>query len=235
MKTFKSHANFNADSRKRKTEKIVKVISHYHDLSNCSVLDVGCGSGYISSYIGKQAKKLIAIDVVDERKEKSGYQFIKYSINKKFPLNDNLFDIVILNFVLEHVYEKERLLREIHRVMRKGGICYLSVPNKFLIIEPHYKLPFLSIIPKRISNYYIRLFKRGNYYDVFPLFYWQYNQMLNKLGFRVEHISTQVIKKYKFYGLSDSILFRIFSLFPNAIIDRLSFLMPSFIYICFKF
>ncbi|OGO64260.1 MAG: hypothetical protein A2Z45_07030 [Chloroflexi bacterium RBG_19FT_COMBO_55_16] len=40
-------------------------------------------------------------------------------------------------------------------------------------MEEHYWLPLLSWPPRPLSNLYMRLFQRGNVYDVYPLFYWQ--------------------------------------------------------------
>ena len=44
------------------------------------------------------------------------------------PFNDNQFDYILCNHVLEHVYDDQMAMNEIFRVLRKGGIAILQVP-----------------------------------------------------------------------------------------------------------
>ena len=75
-----------------------------------------------------------------------------------------MFDVVLLNHVLEHVLGQQDLLNEILRVLRPGGICYLATPNRYCILEPHYRLPFLSWLPRSSANLYVRLTGHGPKY-----------------------------------------------------------------------
>jgi len=45
------------------------------------------------------------------------------------PFEDNSFDIVILDQVLEHIINLKLAMKEIKRVLDKGGICYINVPD----------------------------------------------------------------------------------------------------------
>ena len=45
------------------------------------------------------------------------------------PFPDAMFDIVVCNHVLEHVFETENALRDLRRVTAPGGIILLGVPN----------------------------------------------------------------------------------------------------------
>ena len=51
------------------------------------------------------------------------------------------------------------------RVLDRGGVCYLAVPNKWVLLEPHFRLPFLSWIPERLRDPYVRAARRGERYD----------------------------------------------------------------------
>jgi SAM-dependent methyltransferase len=43
----------------------------------------------------------------------------------------------------------EALLDEVWRVLKPGGLAYLACPNRYSLVEPHYRLPFLSWFPVR--------------------------------------------------------------------------------------
>lgn len=59
-------------------------------------------------------------------------------------------------------------LSELARVLRPSGIGYLAVPSRWMLVEPHYRLPFLSWMPQRAADAYVRLTGRGEYYDCRP-------------------------------------------------------------------
>ncbi|HGJ64225.1 TPA: class I SAM-dependent methyltransferase [bacterium] len=46
----------------------------------------------------------------------------------QLPFKDNIFDLVILEAVLEHVRNPNMVISEVHRVLRKGGYVCASVP-----------------------------------------------------------------------------------------------------------
>ena len=85
---------------------------------------------------------------------------------------DESFDIVICSHVYEHVPDPNILMSEIRRVLKFDGICYFSAGNRLGIREPHYNLPFLSVMPRFLSHLYLRILGRGNYYYEKHLTYW---------------------------------------------------------------
>jgi ubiquinone/menaquinone biosynthesis C-methylase UbiE len=61
---------------------------------------------------------------------------------------DDLFDIVLLIEVLEHVKDDRKALEEIHRVLKPGGLAILTAPNKLFPFETH----GISIGPRIIGT-----------------------------------------------------------------------------------
>lgn len=168
------HAILDRDSRVLKARKIATLIGGARFRDARRILEVGCGSGIISSKlaeISEESTQVYAVDVVDNRTEFSGYHFQTVK-NTQLPFPDDYFDIVITNHVIEHVgneVEQKKHLREIGRVVSSTGIVYLAVPNKWRMIEPHYRLPLLSWLPRHLSDRYIQLSRRGSHYDCLPL------------------------------------------------------------------
>ena len=56
-------------------------------------------------------------------------------------------------------------LREVRRLLRPGGVCYFAVPSRFVLVEPHVRLPLLSWLPRPLRSPYVRLTHRGSAYD----------------------------------------------------------------------
>lgn len=89
------------------------------------ILDVGCGKKpYMhlfqnSEYIG------LEIDSESNRLNKHADYFYD---GHTFPFEDNSFDAVICNQVLEHVFEPSSFLKEINRCLKSDGKFLLTVP-----------------------------------------------------------------------------------------------------------
>lgn len=168
------HAVLDEPSRILKARKIVALLGEERFADANMLLEVGCGSGVISSTLAKlggPGLSVTAVDVNDNRMVFEGYTFLKVE-GTTLPFDDGSFDIVVSNHVIEHVGERtDQLhhLEEIRRVLRPGGCVYLAVPNKWRLIEPHYRLPLLSWIPRRAADLYLRLVGRGDRYDCVPL------------------------------------------------------------------
>jgi SAM-dependent methyltransferase len=84
--------------------------------SDALTLDVGCGSApYASLY-----PKRIGVDLKAHR----GVQVC--ADVSQLPFADGTFDVVLCTEVLEHVPNPPAAVRELHRVLRRGGKCLLS-------------------------------------------------------------------------------------------------------------
>ena len=167
----RSHAVLDPESRRRKARKLVAIVSRRRDLRGTRTLEVGTGSGVMASEIATvvgPAGLVCSVDVRDERLEGTGFDFVRVG-DARLPFADRSFDVVISNHVIEHVGDRSeqlRHLRELHRVLRPDGLVYLAVPNKWGLLEPHYRLPILSWMPRRAADAYLRVSRKGTAYDV---------------------------------------------------------------------
>ncbi|MEA3506327.1 MAG: class I SAM-dependent methyltransferase [Elusimicrobiota bacterium] len=127
----------------KRIDKIVKLSPPF---AGSSLLDIGCGSGEILSALRKNIAennisdvKLSGIDashyMVERAKDNLKNEEINISVarSEKLPFKDNSFDYVICSEVLEHVEYLEATLKEISRVLKKGGRFTLTFPNEDLI------------------------------------------------------------------------------------------------------
>jgi len=98
-----------------------------------SVLDVGCGEGYVMEELAARgAGEVFGVDVVDLRREKQRPFRLFDGVALPFP--DRRFDVVVLSFVLHHVPDdrKRALLREAVRVCRGTVVIVEDTPVTLL-------------------------------------------------------------------------------------------------------
>jgi 2-polyprenyl-3-methyl-5-hydroxy-6-metoxy-1,4-benzoquinol methylase len=72
------------------------------------------------------------------------------------------FDVVTLNFVVEHVSDISSLFREIARITRPGGRTVMICPNYLLGYEPHYYLFLPKVLPRDLVRLYLKLTGRNS-------------------------------------------------------------------------
>lgn len=117
-------------------------LSLYKELvgKNKKVLDLGCGPGQHSLLIAKLVKKVVGVDK-DKRsleiakkdaeiKEIKNIEFREANVEKKLPFRDYFFDSVICIDILEHVRGRQGFLRDVKRLMKKGAVILVVIPNK---------------------------------------------------------------------------------------------------------
>lgn len=116
-------------------------------------LDVGCGEGYSLIEAANRGWDVHGVDITDHRNELAKSKDIKFInsdlMNSKLP--SDYFDIVYLDSVLEHVNNPCDYLSEIKRILKKGGILYLGVPNEDSLFNDFRKIYF-KIMGKRIAE-----------------------------------------------------------------------------------
>ncbi|MBC8351310.1 MAG: class I SAM-dependent methyltransferase [Planctomycetes bacterium] len=83
----------------------------------------------------------------------------------KIPYEDNSFDIVVSNNVIEHVQDANFYFSEVNRVLRPGGHFFAKTPNKY-----HYVALFASCTPHWFHEFYNN-FRGRETRDTFPTVY----------------------------------------------------------------
>lgn len=201
------------DKRERegKAKKIIAVLSDYYgSISDLSVLDMSCSTGYMTRFFSYHFCYTTGIDIdrkaVEFAKQNNSENNITYAemdaMNTGF--TDNSFDVVVCNQMYEHVADANILLREIHRILKPGGVCYFGATSRLKINETHYgTLPFLSYFPKYISNMYLRLLKKSDYYYETLYSYWGLNKLVSQ--FKVTDYTLRIVSDPEKYSATDLI------------------------------
>src|SRR5262245_45509962 len=154
----RGHAALDLRSRRLKASKVAVLLGLSNTRTPLRILEVGSGSGAIAHYFANlpAGHRVDAVDVYDSRVVSDGYAF-QIVKGTELPFGEAEFDVVISNHVVEHVgkrHDQASHLAEIRRVLKPTGVGYLAVPNRWRLIEPHYRVPFLSVLPERYRSPY---------------------------------------------------------------------------------
>jgi SAM-dependent methyltransferase len=103
------------------------------------IIDIGCGDGYWTNYFGRHATSVVGIDpylhdlTKAARYGRPGSRFC-LATSEALPFPEGAFTKAVSVCVFEHLYDDQRALREIHRVLAPEGICAATVDS---LDSPH--------------------------------------------------------------------------------------------------
>ncbi len=144
--TAKDHpvALLRAENRIRAPWVLEEIRKHFP--GPVSVLDIGCGAGFLSNPLVKDGHQVTGIDL-SESSLRVARQFdvtgrARYLMANAYelPFLEQSFDVVCAMDVLEHVEHPQRLIEEASRVLRRGGLFFFHTFNRtlrsyFLVIK----------------------------------------------------------------------------------------------------
>lgn len=144
-------------------------------LAEKDILDLGSGRGAFLVEAARRGARAKGVECYDayiqeskKRAEDAGVSVdVAQGYAEQVPYPDDSFDFINIGEVIEHVEDPGRMLEEVRRVLRPEGVAYVSVPNRFGMRDPHFKLYFVNWLPRALANPYISLFGRHkDYTDV---------------------------------------------------------------------
>ncbi len=129
---FEHRSGATAHDERRVREYIISEV----DVKQGRVLDVGAGSAWVAESFTKKGFDVVSMDIslknLIKAKEKvpgSGHSCVS-SDAFKLPYKEGSFDLVIASEVIEHVYDPEGFVKELMRVVKKGGQLVITTPYK---------------------------------------------------------------------------------------------------------
>jgi 2-polyprenyl-3-methyl-5-hydroxy-6-metoxy-1,4-benzoquinol methylase len=130
-----------------------------------TVADIGCGAGAHSQLWSEAGHEVFGLDVsqplieiAKQRTQELGLE-VKFEVGSAtaLPYADQSVDVCILPELLEHIADWECCLREAARVVRVGGVLYLSTTNVFCPVQEEFTLPCYSWYPSVLKRRYEQL------------------------------------------------------------------------------
>jgi len=105
---------------------LFKEMSKYSKDLSGDILDVGCGNKPYKDLF--RYEKYIGMDIENPGHDHKNEDIDVFYDGNAFPFEDRVFDGVLANQVLEHVFNPDEFLQQINRVLKVKGHLLLTVP-----------------------------------------------------------------------------------------------------------
>lgn len=161
-----------------------------NSLKTSAAVDIGCGWGTDLLCLAKHFDTVIGIeisypDLIIAQKlllQNGLANFVLVCIDPdNLPLADEIADYVNCQAVIEHVPDKTSFLKEIKRIIRNNGYCYLHSPNRYTILkETHTGVWGVGFLPRKYANLYVKKKVGIEYLNTAPLSYYELERILKR-------------------------------------------------------
>jgi SAM-dependent methyltransferase len=148
---------------------MIAALSEY--CKNKIVLDLGCGTGTYGALISEDAVYVVGVDIsgrmLDYAKKRGSKLSLVLADAHFVPLKSHIIDTVVCIGLFEYV-ERRKVLEEIGRVLKLGGICIIQCPNKYSAARMPYKMVY-RVLGKKYRceepsyKEMLKLFKRNDF------------------------------------------------------------------------
>lgn len=197
-----------AESRTLKAAKVIAVLeAELGDLKDLSLVDLGCSTGIMTGIYGAHFSQVVGVDI-----DVPGIEYaIAHNVapNVSYRLGDAMntglpdasMDVATCTHVYEHVPDPVRMMDEIDRVLRPGGVCLFIAGNRLIWMEADNHLPLLSVVPKAVGHRYVRLMGKGDRYHETTKTVWGLRKLTSR--FDVHDYTVRVVQDPERFHATD--------------------------------
>ena len=129
------------------------------------VLDIGCNAGTQSFMWAERGHDVHGIDIngplIEIGRKRAVEQGLRVDFREgsatRLPWGDGSMDVCLMPELLEHIADWQDCLAEAARVLRPGGLLYLSTTNRLCPRQMEFELPFYGWYPQRLKRHYEKL------------------------------------------------------------------------------
>ena len=131
-------------------------------------LVVGAGRGGLTCNLLLRGYSVDSIEPYKPYLDIIEYKFSKYAIKgnllngtaENVELPAEFYDFVAMIDVIEHVEDPAIVLTKLRQALVENGAIYLTVPNRFHLRDPHYKMYFICLMPLKWSDRLLKFLGR---------------------------------------------------------------------------
>jgi ubiquinone/menaquinone biosynthesis C-methylase UbiE len=218
------------------SKRVNLIAKHAGTLGGKRILDAWCGGGAFVKKLLDSGANAYGVDFSDQkvqgfkRHHPKDAERVRQGDIERLAFEDQCFDIVLLNEVLEHVPDDRKALAEAYRVLKQNGSLFLFSPNRIYPFETHRVslknrddpipmfVPFIPYIPiafgQKVFHYYARnywpgelrkLVRRAGFNITYTGYVWQTFENISGSQPKVVRIISPVLRKL--FGICEAIPF----------------------------
>lgn len=158
-----------------------------------TVLDLSCGGGETARMLAGKDFSVVATEYTSP--PFMGEHVLRVGgvdMNDFLPFKSDTFDGVNLSEVIEHIEHQPQLIREIGRVLKKGGVAVISTPNVLNVLS-RLRFLFTGFLRGRVRP--VHYSKRpGQAPNIYLIHFYELYYLLFHYGFEVEELRRTKVK-----------------------------------------
>ena len=184
----------------------ISQLTQHLSIKNPLIMEIGCSSGYLLEKMDKEipGALIIGADIVYAplvalAKKHIHIPMLRFDL-MQCPLPDNALDAVVLINVLEHIEDDNLALKQIHRILKPGGIVLIEVPanpNLYDFYDEallHFRRYRLKDLTNQLEHLNFKILKKSHLgFFIYPLF-WVVKKMNKRLSNQTEEQKKRLVE-----------------------------------------
>ncbi len=147
-----AHKLYAKISPKFREERIKTFLEKMQPDKGTRILDIGGYSSYWKTMGIESHVTIVNLHTFEQDSLESNDQFTFIEANGcDLPFDDNSFDLVYSNSVIEHLFTSEHQQEFASEAIRVGKAYWIQTPAKEFPVEPHLLTPFIHWLPKKLQ------------------------------------------------------------------------------------
>jgi SAM-dependent methyltransferase len=136
MERYKKGDRNLEDRLEDREKKALKLLSGAKLSTGSKIIDVGCGDGFLlqelaktlgrdCEYFGGEYSDFQRI----KAEERTGFSISSIDLEESLDFRDGTFDVIYSGEVIEHLFNPDKMVRELNRICKPGGLLVITTPN----------------------------------------------------------------------------------------------------------
>jgi len=178
------------------------------DLVGAMVVEIGSGHGGKVVRLQQEEVTVVGIAFNPNNCHISRLRGMRYGLPnavangaaETLPIRDDAADFVLTYEVLEHVFDPIKMLREMRRVLKPGGVAFITVHNRWTLFDHHFGLWGISFMPRGTADALLQRLGKGPFgrgsgvQSLSEMHYYSWRKfgaICRKLGFSITDVKEQ--------------------------------------------